>query len=196
MKPSRPFAAVPPAALAALVPAFLGLGACAPVLESTVDRVSADKPVVAENLAVSPRLRERPPRLVAVLGVENATPDPEAAEIVRRLFYGNFSALPFRDVELGRADGALASAPEAAQAELAQRLGADAYVRGRVHRFERNYYGVYADLVADLEFELVEAGSGQVLWRARADETRRNVSLSLSASFTGSVPIRVGSRSG
>ena len=156
---------------------FLG---CAPVLEQTVDRLHEDRPIPVEDLTVAPGFDKRAPRVVAVLPLENETPDAEGPEIVRRLFYGNFSALPFRDVELSKVDAVLEGASTEDVAELGKKLSADGLVRGKVIRFERNYYGIYADLQAEVEFELVAAATGEVLWKARAEEAKRNVSLSLS----------------
>jgi len=149
-------------------------------MESTVDRLYEDSSIPPEDLFAAPDFAKRAPRNVAILPPDNATEDTEASEIVRRLFYGNFSPLPFRDVEPALVDRALEEDAGASLADLSKKLGADGFIKGKVLRFERSYYGVYANIYAEVEFELIDAKSGDVLWKVKAEEDNQNVSLSLS----------------
>ena len=105
---------------------------------------------------------------------------------MRRSFFGQFAQLEFDHVKLSRVDGVLKregldswekirSLPPHLLGEL---LGADALVFGQVTRFDYYYAFLYSQLAAGLSMEMLDAKSGEILWKvqdARRDHTVRVV---------------------
>jgi hypothetical protein len=130
-------------------------------------------------------MKNNPPTSLAVLPFtgepENWTMELERedpAAIVRRGFYGQVSALPFRDQELFETDSRLAAAglttPDSVAAmldndpgALAEVLGVDAAVTGEVTHFDRVFAGLGSQVAVGCEVRMVELPSGRLLWRAK-----------------------------
>jgi hypothetical protein len=186
---------------------FLGfLISCEPIkTKTTLDQVYELDP--RGKVFVSRTLAEKPPRTVAVLPFRSLVGEgriegsrsffnsltgrkeerPESlAEKMRRSFFGQFAQLEFDHVKLSRVDGVLKregldswekirSLPPHLLGEL---LGADALVFGQVTRFDYYYAFLYSQLAAGLSMEMLDAKSGEILWKvqdARRDHTVRVV---------------------
>jgi len=156
---------------------------------------------------ISPALRQTPPKTVALLPFRSLIGEgriegsrsffnfltfrkevhPEhLAQRIRQTFFGQFSQLEFEHVKLSRVDRILKreeldswekikSIPPQRLGEL---LGADALVFGQVTHFDYYYAFLYSQLAVGLSMEMVDARTGEVLWRvhdARRDHTVRVV---------------------
>jgi len=115
----------------------------------------------------------RLPHKVAILPFVNQTSNPEAAAIMRRMFYNFFSSLNYLDVEPAFVDEKLTeenmyqkiTAGEAVSVqELGQMLGVDAVVFGEVLSLGKIYAVLYSDTEASLRARLVSCQSGQTIW--------------------------------
>ena len=179
---------------------------CHPVrTKNIVDRVYELDP--QGKIYVSRTLIETPPKIVAVLpfhsligqgriegsrslfnnltGRTQENPQP-LEEAMRRAFFGQFAQLEFDHVKLSRVDRVLkregldswekirSSSPQ----RLGELLGADALIFGEVTNFDYYYAFLYTQLAVGLSLEMVDAKSGDVLWKvhdARRDHTIRVV---------------------
>jgi len=159
------------------------------------------------KIHISPALKENPPKTVALLPFRSVVGEgriegsrsffnfltwrkevhPELLEQrMRQSFFGQFSQLEFDHVKLSRIDRILKreeldswekfrSVPPQRLGEL---LGADAVVFGEVTHFDYYYAFLYSQLAVGLTMEMVDARTGEVLWRvhdARRDHTVRVV---------------------
>jgi hypothetical protein len=130
-------------------------------------------------------LLERPPRRIAILpftsGEMKDRERQEAVKILRETFYIGLSRLrSYEVVDLAEVDRQLARAgiaPESLEKHSAQELGrltgSDAVLFGHVKAARNLTLYVYSHTVYDGTFRLVEAGTGDVLWRAKLWEGRR-----------------------
>lgn len=182
---------------------FLG---CTPVkTKNVVDRAFELDP--KGKVYVSPTLVHKPPKTVAVLpfhsligngriegsrflfslfrGKEAEKPRI-LEESMRRAFFGQFAQLEFDHVKMSQVDRALkkeeldswerirAVSPQ----RLSELLGADALIFGQITHFDYYYAFLYTQLAVGLSLEMVDARSGEILWKvqdARRDHTARIV---------------------
>jgi hypothetical protein len=116
---------------------------------------------------------EQLPHKVAILPFVNRTSDPEAAAIVRKMFYNFFSSLNYLDVELTLIDDSLVRAglydkivagETVSPQNLGQLLGVDAVVFGEVLSLGKIFALVYSDNQAGLKARIVRCNTGQVTW--------------------------------
>jgi hypothetical protein len=129
------------------------------------------------------------PRRVAVLPFENRTSNPEAATVLRRMFFNFFSALNYVDIVPAVVDATLEAsristttgAGEASPMErLGQLLGVDAVVVGEVLALGQTYALVYANQQAGLRARMVRCSTGQVVWEMEHTVTLHEGDLPLS----------------
>ncbi len=113
------------------------------------------------------------PRKVAILPFVNKTSNPEAGNIVRKMFYNFFSSLNYLDLEpfviddnLKRNDlyQAITAGESVSAMQLGQLLGVDAVIFGEVLNLGKTYALVYTDNAAALKAQMVRSDSGQVIW--------------------------------
>ncbi|RLD91305.1 MAG: hypothetical protein DRJ13_17540, partial [Bacteroidetes bacterium] len=78
------------------------LFACRGGLNKKIDRIQGalERKIPAENLFVAPDYNKDRPLSVAILPFENLTQEKGASDLLRRLFYNNFSSLAYKDIEL------------------------------------------------------------------------------------------------
>ena len=114
------------------------------------------------------------PLKVAILPFANHTSNPEAAIIVRKMFYNFFSSLNYLDVEPAFVDGKLKkkefyqkiiSGDAVSLQKLGQVLGVDAVVFGEVLSLGKVYAVLYSDTQASLRARMVSCYSGQTIWQ-------------------------------
>jgi hypothetical protein len=115
----------------------------------------------------------RLPHKVAILPFANHTSNPEAATIVRKMFYNFFSSLNYLDLEPSFIDEKLKkknyykdiTAGDVVSAQqLGQILGVDAIVFGEVLGLGKVYAVLYSDTQASLRARMVSCYSGQTVW--------------------------------
>jgi len=133
------------------------------------------------------------PSRVAVLPFANDTSDPQAATVVRKVFYNYLSSLNYHDVELFTVDEVLVQRDllsaaqgdptEAPLREICQYLGVDGLVTGRVTAFGKLYAFVYTDTQVGLDASLYHCGTGEVLWQR--EETAHGRGGGVPLSLTG-----------
>ncbi len=113
------------------------------------------------------------PHKIAILPFANHTSNPEAATVVRKMFYNFFSSLNYLDLEPSFVDEKLKkknyykeiSAGEVVSAQqLGQILGVDAIVFGEVLGLGKVYAVLYSDTQASLKARMVSCYSGQTIW--------------------------------
>ena len=179
---------------------------CQPVkTKNIVDRVYELDP--KGKTYISRTLIDDPPKTVAILpfhsligqgriersrslynqltGRTQENPQP-LEEGMRRAFFGQFAQLEFNHVKLSRIDRILQKEEldswEKIKSYSPQRLGkllqADALIFGQVTNFDYYYAFLYSQLAVGLSMEMVDARSGEILWKvqdARRDHTVRIV---------------------
>jgi len=113
------------------------------------------------------------PHRVAIVPFVNRTSNPEAASVVRKMFYNFFSSLNYLDLEPFVIDDNLKRnelyqsvlAGEAiTAARLGQLLGVDAVIYGEVLNLGKTYALVYSDNAAGLKARMVRCDNEQVIW--------------------------------
>lgn len=181
--------------------------ACQPIKTKTaLDRIYELDP--QGKIYVSPKLHREIPKKIAILpfqslvgegriegsrflfnlftGNERKTSPMSIAERMRRSFLGQLAQLEIDLLRLSEVDQLLKkegldswkkihSIPPA---QLGNILGAEALIFGQVTHFDYYYGFLYAQLAVGLSMAMVEAKSGEVLWRvrdARRDHTVRIV---------------------
>ncbi len=180
---------------------------CHPIKTKTpVDRLYELDP--RGKTYISPKLTEKVPQKIAILpfqslvgegriegsrflfnflaGKEKEPGKPPIAEIIRRAFLGQFTQLEIEFLRLSQIDQVLKreglNSWEKLQTTPADHLGGllgvDGLIFGQVTHFDYYYGFLYAQLAVGLSIEMVEAETGEVLWRvkdARRDHTVRVV---------------------
>ncbi len=113
------------------------------------------------------------PYKVAVLPFVNDTSNPEAAVIVRKMFYNFFSSLNYLDIEPSLIDEKLkhvdiyqkiASGITVSPQKLGQILGVDAIIFGEVLSLGKTYAVLYSDTEASLSARMVSCYTGKTIW--------------------------------
>lgn len=116
---------------------------------------------------------ENLPHKVAILPFVNRTSDPQATEVVRRMFYNFFSSKNYLDLELSPTDDtlknrglyrAVASGQSVPASKLGSLLGVDGIIEGEVLTYGRTFALVYAEAQAGLKARMVSTADGTVIW--------------------------------
>lgn len=184
---------------------------CQPVRsKATLERIYELDP--GGKIYVSAALKKDPPRRVAILPFRSSVGpgriegsgsfyrvltgngNGEAvkmAERMRESFYGQFAQLEFEELKMTRVDRILAEKGlrsweeirSLAPQRLGELLGADALIYGEVTQFDYYYAFLYCQLAAGLSIEMIDARSGEVLWRAH--DARRDHSIRISLDPVG-----------
>ncbi|MGD9210993.1 MAG: hypothetical protein PVI90_09450, partial [Desulfobacteraceae bacterium] len=135
----------------------------------SLQEVMASK-IPNDNLFVAENYDEHQPLSVAILPFDNQTKEPDAAKLLRRLFYNNFSSLSYQDIELSKIEKVLSQVDpanifDASDAtQIGQQLKADAIIVGRVTQFETLYAGLYASFSVAFELKMIASKDSEVLW--------------------------------
>ena len=176
-----------PLLLLLLLIAALTLFSCKGGLSTPSDplqRAIAGK-VSNNNLFVAEDYGKRQPLSVAILPFDNQTKEPEAARLLRRLFYNNFSSLAYQDIELSKVDAGLTQFDPASAFEspditkIGQDLKADAVIFGRVTKFKTLYAGLYASFTVAFEMKMIATKGSQLLWSVKHAETQHSGNVPL-----------------
>lgn len=131
----------------------------------------------------------KPPRKVAILPFVNKTNDPNAASVVRKMFYNFFSSLNYIDVEPSIVDEtlkkknmyeAIVSGEPVHPAKTGQLFGVDAIITGEVTSFGKVFALIYTDVQAGLKSRMIHCTSGKVLWEHEYTAHIRSGELPLS----------------
>ncbi|MBW2431042.1 MAG: DUF799 family lipoprotein [Deltaproteobacteria bacterium] len=113
------------------------------------------------------------PTRVAILPFVNKTATPEAAVLVRRMFYNFFSSLNYRDLEpfviddnlrLNDLYAVVTAGKNVSPQKLGQLLGVDAVIFGEVISLGKIFVLFYSDNQAGLKARMVSCDTGRTLW--------------------------------
>lgn len=115
------------------------------------------------------------PRVVAVMPFGNETDEIGISGQIRRSFYNHFSSKPFQDIELPVTDAKVAAAEKTSgktifdipPKEIADSVGAQGIIYGRVTDFQKVYAVAYSQIGAEAEVWMVDARTGKELWRVK-----------------------------
>ena len=150
----------------------------------SLQRAMAGK-IPNKDLFVAEDYGKRQPLSVAILPFDNQAKEPEAAQLLRRLFYNNFSSLAYKDIELSTIDKKLTHFEPARVfdssdiTKIGQNLMADAVIIGRVTKFETLYAGLYSSFSVAFEMKMIATDNNELLWSVKHSETKRNSKIPL-----------------
>ncbi len=142
-------------------------------------------------------LREHAPKTVAVLPAESSEKvkaeiekykQVDPAALLRTVFFGRFSVMPYKHVHIRQVDKALAAVPdwkEKSPAEICPLLDAEAVVFMDVARAENMTAGIHSYTEYDATLRMVRGSDGKELWRAKLTYSDRGGVLSLKHSQLG-----------
>jgi hypothetical protein len=140
---------------------------------------------------VNPKFNDRLPRSIAVLPMDNMSPDLDATPLVRpivqqRLAYKGYNCVPLNQVDEVLKDKGVMVSHDVYMfkpAELGEMLGVDAVVFGTVTEFNKHYAVMYADILVGIQLEMVDTRTGESLWKSEhvAEENTALLNLILLA---------------
>lgn len=115
------------------------------------------------------------PNQVAILPFGNETDEPGLDAVIRRNFANHFASKNYLDMKLPVADEKLIHFEKstgkktngASRKELAETLGVDGLLYGKVTDYKKIYAGVYSQLGIEAEVWLVNARTGKEIFRLR-----------------------------
>lgn len=116
---------------------------------------------------------DKSPNKVAIVPFVNRTSNPEAAKIMRKMFYNFFSSLNYFDLEPLAVDAKLKeqnlyqkimAGESVSPQKIGQFLGVDAIITGEVLSLGKIYAVLYADTQAGLKAQMIDCNSGQKIW--------------------------------
>ena len=123
---------------------------------------------------VNPNFHQHMPQSVAVLPMDNMSPDLDATPLVRpivqqRMIYKGYNCVP-----LGQIDSALKEKGVMVShdvymfkpRELGELLGVDAVIYGTITEFNKHYAVMYADILVGIQLEMVDTRTGESLWKS------------------------------
>jgi len=149
--------------IALLAIVFLISGAASCAIKDML--LPGPEPVVQEE--------EQLPHKVAIIPFVNQTSNPEASNIVRKMFYNFFSSLNYLDLEPFVIDEnlkrnglyqSIISGEPVSATRMGQLLGVDAVIFGEVTGLGKSYALLYADNAAALKARMVRCDSEKVIW--------------------------------
>ncbi len=143
---------------------FLPSAGCAPTLK--LEQHTRPVTEIADNDL---------PRIVAILPFDNGSREEGSETMVRRAVANHFSAKAYGEMKLPVVDEKLlrfrqASGKRIADAtpqELAQALGCDGLLFGRITEFKWLYAGVYSQIGVEAEIWMINARNGKELFRLK-----------------------------
>lgn len=178
--------------LVSLAISFLFVG-CAGKKKTTTDqeldvKSGGDVPLVHYRLnsAISPQLKQTPPKRVAVLPptlseaalkTSESWDDVNASELFRKVFFGRFSVLPYKDVSLKEVDRILSengisatSIDQTSAQQLGTLLGADTLIYLHLSEIENVSTGAHGRTEYSAVLKMLDASTGEELWHAELKE--------------------------
>lgn len=117
--------------------------------------------------------REQIPHLLAVLPFDNLSVDLDATPLIRpivqqRLLYKGYHCLPLDQIDKTLKEKGVMVSHDVymfTAQELGTILGADALVYGTITEFNKHYAFLYSDIVVGLSLQMIDAKTGEVLWK-------------------------------
>jgi|SRR3989339_299859 len=116
---------------------------------------------------------KRGTRLIAVMPIKNSTSDPKSAEMLRaklveELYFKGYPRIPLRVIDEKMAGVSFVGSGEKVSPQLVgEMLKVDAVLYPTLNESRMGSSVIYASTVAEAEFELFSAKTGESLWRVR-----------------------------
>jgi len=134
-----------------------------------------------------PDFDQRIPHSIAVLPMDNMSPDLDATPLIRpilqqRLIYNGYNCIPLDKIDpILKDQGVMIShdvymfTPQ----ELGKMLKADAVIYATVTDFNKHYAVFYSDIIVGLKIEMVDTRTGESLWKSEHLSTENTVLASI-----------------
>jgi cardiolipin synthase (CMP-forming) len=119
-------------------------------------------------------------RSIAIMPIDNSSADPKSAEMLRaklaeEIYFKAYRPVPLRIVdEKLRGLSFAGSREKVSSQQIGEMLKVDAILYSTLIECRMGSSSLYASTVAEAEFELFSAKTGESLWRVRHRETYRN----------------------
>ncbi len=163
------------------------ISGCATTQPQPDPNTASQQKITLDTLELADGELEQLPFRVAILPFENTTVNDQAYKIVRRTFYNHFASKRYKDIELFEIDQILKDQKiydnnkfaDQASNNLGHMLQADGLVYGKIIGYDRTFLGIYSQVSVELEVRLVNAASGQVIWKAQHKTTTHEGSVPL-----------------
>lgn len=123
---------------------------------------------------------KRGTKLIAVMPIRNSTSDPKSAEMLRaklveELYFKGYPRIPLRVIDEKMAGMTLVGPGEKVSPQrMGEMLKVDAVLYPTLNEGRMGSSVIYASTVAEAEFELISAKTGESLWRVRHRAVYRN----------------------
>ena len=122
---------------------------------------------------VNPNFQQHLPQSIAVLPMDNMSPDLDATPLIRPIVQQRMAYKGYNCVPLSRIDSVLKEKGVMVShdvymfkpGELGELLGVDAVVYGTVTEFNKHYAVMYADILVGIQLEMVDTRTGESLWK-------------------------------
>ena len=140
------------------------------------------------------------PKIVAVLPFTNETPLSGLENVVRESFISHLSPLNYKDREIGKVDSTLKMIQksssktwrELSPQKLGEMLRAELLIYGRVKKLKKYYFGVYAQIVLEVEAKIVSCDTGRRMWRTTTTTRTHDGGLPFDLFSISSAAVRSG----
>lgn len=122
---------------------------------------------------------KRGTRLIAVMPIRNSTSDPKSAEMLRaklveELYFKGYPRIPLRVIDEKMAVTFVGPGEKVSPQRVGEMLKVDAVLYLTLSEGRMGSSVIYASTVAEAEFELFSAKTGESLWRVRHRAVYRN----------------------
>ncbi|WP_394809042.1 GNA1162 family protein [Nitrosomonas sp.] len=121
--------------------------------------------VVVES---SQELKSNPLSCVAVFPLTAKKNDLKGAELIRKELHAHLAPTGIRLVTLQRVDAAIKMTDNSLDdlnAHVAKSIGCDTIMVGEITEKSSRYYGVYSEVRAGANIQIIRASTGDVLWQ-------------------------------
>jgi len=118
-------------------------------------------------------------RLIAVMPIKNGASDPKSAEMLRaklveELYFKGYPRIPLRVIDEKVAGVSSGSGKRVSPQQVGEILKVDAVLYPTLNEGRMGSSAIYASTVAEAEFELFSAKTGERLWHVRHRAVYRN----------------------
>ncbi len=117
----------------------------------------------------SQELKSNPLSCVAVFPLTVKKADLKGAELIRRELHAHLAPTGTRLIALQRIDAAIKMTDNSLgdqNANVAKLIGCDTIMVGEVTEKSSSYYGVYSEVRAGANIQIIRASTGDVLWQS------------------------------
>jgi len=152
-------------------------------VESTNGYAKQNDVIVFES---SEELKSNPLSCIAVFPLTTKKTDLDGAELIRRELHAHLAPTGIRLIALQRIDAVIKLTDSSLgnlNADVAKSIGCDKIMVGEVTEKSSSYYGVYSEVRAGANIQIIRASTGEVLWQGNHTAVIRG----------GGIPFGIGS---